>query len=79
MHFKPPTTEERFLESLKERVKLVVKECVKYSGCVTGVKRMKPTGVAENDIYWRATALNNGQTINAALEDCCRAFKFFES
>ena len=56
-HFKPPTTEEMSLESLKERAKLVVKKIFEYSGCVTGVKRMKPTGVAKNDIYRMAKAL----------------------
>ena len=60
-HFKPLHTEDGSLESLKARFKLVVKEFVEYSGCVMGVKIMKPTGVAENDIYSIATALYNGR------------------
>lgn len=74
---KPPTAEERTIESLKSRCKLINKESVKFTGCVQKIRRSKPTGVNDEDIYRTATALYNGVNINSAADNCGKPFKFF--
>ena len=73
---KPPTTETRALESIKSRIKLIEKECVKFPSCFSVVRRSKRTGKSEEDIFRFPTALYDGVKINTATDYCCKSFNF---
>lgn len=77
--FKTPAIEERLLNYLKSREKIIVNECFKHSGCLTRVKRMKATDVAQTDIYQmeKANCLNWSK-ITEALKDYGKDFKYLE-
>ena len=77
--FKPKDRPERTLESVKSRVKLVSKSCVKFSACFASVKRSKPTGVSEEDLIRMATAIYNGKTIARPCDDVGKPFKFIRA
>ena len=76
---KPPTAGQRSLESLKTRVKLLIKQSVRYAGSVASVRRSKPTGVSEQVFYEMETALYNRVQISRAMENNGRPFKFLEA
>ncbi|PXF42792.1 Glutathione S-transferase T3 [Gracilariopsis chorda] len=71
---KPPTTEMRSTDSLKGRIKLMNKECVKFTGCVAAIRHSKPTGVVDDDIVRIATALYKNIKITSTADNCGKPF-----
>lgn len=74
--YKPSNRENRSVESIKKRCKVVNKACVSFAGCVARVRRMNPTGVSPDDFLNMATGLYNGFEMVNAREDSGVPFKF---
>ncbi|CAN8071425.1 unnamed protein product [Agarophyton chilense] len=76
---KDPFSTDRNYESVKSRVKLLLKECVKLAGCPAPVRRAKPTVVSEGDIIKLATGIYNNGKMGNIHDPCGRDFRFMEA
>lgn len=79
MQMKPEAIPARPLASITTRVKLIVKNCVRFSACHSAVVRSRPTGVSDDDIIRISTALFNNKKIKEPTDDIGKPFKFLQS
>lgn len=73
---KPADLAVRPVASVTSRIKLIIKQCVRFSACHSTVLASKPTGVNETDILRLSIALFNGKKIKSPDEDIGKPFKF---
>ncbi|PXF49095.1 hypothetical protein BWQ96_01044 [Gracilariopsis chorda] len=72
---KPSTTEMRVMDFLKKSIKLMNKECVKFTRSVAAICCSKPTGVVDENIVRMSKALYNNIKITSVADKCNRPFK----
>ena len=75
-NYKPANRPIRSSESIKKRVKLILKYCISFGGCVAKIIRSNPNGTNKNDHIHRAIALYNEKIVSSALDDVGPDFKY---
>lgn len=76
---KPKNAVLRSLASVETRLKLVLKEFVRFSACFKNVCDMNKSGVSQDDMVLCVTTLINKRTVSLARDDVGPAFKFYKA
>lgn len=79
MRMKTGTVPARPIASIMTRVKLIVKQYVRFSELHSTIVNSKLTGVNEEDLLRIATALFNDKKIKDPTEDIVNSFKFLHA
>lgn len=66
------------MPSVQTRVKMILKDSVRFSGCFKTVKNMKKSGHSEEDEMRPARVIFNRRTVSHPREDVGKLFRFLD-